>query len=63
MALTITQTDFSNNINKYLDQVSKDDEIVYVTRPNSRSVAIVSQDKLYQIKKALYAKERTLAFR
>ena len=42
MTLVLTQSDFRANLTKYLDQVN-DDEIVYIVRSNSRSVAVLSQ--------------------
>lgn len=47
MTLALTQSDFRTHIKKYLDQVNDDDEVVYVVRSNSRSVAVVYQEKLY----------------
>ncbi|WP_348681557.1 type II toxin-antitoxin system Phd/YefM family antitoxin, partial [Lactobacillus intestinalis] len=47
MTLALTQSDFRANLKKYLDQVNEDDEVVYIARSNSRSVAVLSQDKLY----------------
>lgn len=45
MTLALTQSDFRAHIKKYLD--NDDDEVVYVARSNSRSVAVISQEKLY----------------
>lgn len=61
MTLVLTQSDFRANLTKYLDQVN-DDEIVYIVRSNSRSVAVLSQDKLYWMEKALQAKEDSLEY-
>ena len=47
MTLVLTQSDFRNHIKKYLDQVNDDDEVVYIARSNSRSVAVLTQEKLY----------------
>ena len=44
MTLALTQSDFRAHIKKYLDQVNDDDEVVYVARSNSRSVAVLSQE-------------------
>ena len=60
MTLALTQSDFRANLKKYLDQVNDDDEVVYIARSNSRSVAVLSQDKLYWMEKALRAKEDSL---
>lgn len=62
MTLALTQSDFRANLKKYLDQVNDDDEVVYIARSNSRSVAVLSQDKLYWMEKALQAKEDSLAY-
>lgn len=61
MTLALTQSDFRANLTKYLDQVN-DDEVIYIVRSNSRLVAFLSQDKLYQMKKALQSKEDTLEY-
>ncbi|MBW8460155.1 type II toxin-antitoxin system Phd/YefM family antitoxin [Lactobacillus johnsonii] len=61
MTLVLTQSDFRANLTKYLDQVN-DDEIVYIVRSNSRSVAVLSQEKLYWMEKALHSKEDSLEY-
>ncbi|AXQ19204.1 type II toxin-antitoxin system Phd/YefM family antitoxin [Lactobacillus johnsonii] len=61
MTLVLTQSDFRANLTKYLDQVN-DDEIVYIVRSNSRSVAVLSQEKLYWMEKALQSKEDSLEY-
>lgn len=62
MTLVLTQSDFRAHIKKYLDQINDDDEVVYVARSNSRSVAILSQEKLYWMEKTLQAKEDSLDY-
>lgn len=62
MTLVLTPSDFEAHIKKYLDLVSDDDKVVYVARSNSRSVAILSQEKLYWMEKALQAKEDSLDY-
>jgi len=66
MTLALTQSDFRAHIKKYLDQVNDDDEVVYIARSiarsNSRSVAVLSQEKLYWMEKALQAKEDSLDY-
>ena len=62
MTLALTQSDFRAHIKKYLDQVNDDDEVVYIARSSSRSVAVLSQDKLYWMEKALQAKEDSLDY-
>ena len=56
MTLVLTQSDFRANLTKYLDQ------IVYIVRSNSRSVAVLSQEKLYWMEKALQSKEDSLEY-
>lgn len=48
-------------LKKYLDQVN-DDETVYIARSNSRSAAVVSQEKLYWMEKAIQAKGDSLDY-
>ncbi|GHV96886.1 antitoxin [Lactobacillus nasalidis] len=62
MTLAVTQSDFRAHIKKYLDQVNDDDEVVYIARSNSRSAAVLSQEKLYWMEKALQAKEDSLDY-
>ncbi|MHA8110534.1 type II toxin-antitoxin system Phd/YefM family antitoxin [Lactobacillaceae bacterium Melli_B4] len=59
MSLAITQSNFRNNLKKYLDQINEDNETVYVTRSNNHSVAIVNQDKLNWLEKYAQSKEGT----
>lgn len=61
MPLVLTQSDFRANLTKYLDQVS-DDEVIYIVRSNSRLVAVLSQEKLYWMEKALQSKEDSLEY-
>lgn len=61
MPLVLTQSDFRADLTKYLDQVN-DDEVIYIVRSNSRLVAVLSQDKLYWMKKALQSKEDSLEY-
>ena len=60
MTLALTQSDFRANLKKYLDQVNDEDETVYIARSNSRAVAIVSQEKMDWLERALKAKEGSL---
>ncbi|NRO82055.1 hypothetical protein IMAU20062_00542 [Lactobacillus helveticus] len=62
MTVALTQSDFRAHIKKYLDQVNDDDETVYVARSNSRSVAVISQEKMYWMEKAIQAKEDSLDY-
>ncbi|GET16194.1 type II toxin-antitoxin system Phd/YefM family antitoxin [Ligilactobacillus agilis] len=62
MTVALIQSDFRAYIKKYLDQVNDDNETVYIARSNSRSVAVVSQEKLYWMEKAIQAKEDSLDY-
>lgn len=62
MTLVLTQSDFRNHIKKYLDQVNDDDEVFYIARSNSRSVAVLTQEKLYWMEKAIKAREDSLDY-
>lgn len=61
MTVVVTQSDFRAHIKKYLDQVN-DDETVYIAGSNGRSVAVISQEKLYWMEKAIQAKEDSLDY-
>lgn len=62
MTVALTQSDFRAHLKKYLDQVNDDDETVYIARSNSRSVAVISQEKMYWMEKAIQAKEDSLDY-
>lgn len=62
MTLVLTQSDFRANLKKYLDQVNDDDETVYIARSNNRAVAIISQEKMDWLERALKAKEDLLEY-
>ncbi|AXX64479.1 type II toxin-antitoxin system Phd/YefM family antitoxin [Bombilactobacillus bombi] len=62
MTLALTQSDFRAHLKKYLDQVNDEDETVYVTRSNQRSVAVISQEKMDWMERALKAKEGSLEY-
>lgn len=62
MTVALTQSDFRNNLKKYLDKVNDDDEVVYVARSHSRAVAVVSQEKMDWLERALKAKEGSLDY-
>lgn len=62
MTLALTQSDFREHIKDYLDRVNEDDETVYIARSNSRSVAIVSQEKMNWLETAVQAKEDSLEY-
>ncbi len=46
MTIFVTQSDFHKHLNGYLNQVTDDDETVYIARSNGRTAAVISQDKL-----------------
>jgi antitoxin YefM len=62
MTLALTQSDFRANLKKYLDQVNDEDETIYIARSNRRAVAIISQEKLDWLERALKAKEDSLEY-
>lgn len=53
MTLAVTQSDFRAHMKRYLDQINENDETVYIARSNNRSVAVISQAKLYWMEHAL----------
>ncbi|HIZ96406.1 MAG TPA: type II toxin-antitoxin system Phd/YefM family antitoxin [Candidatus Ligilactobacillus excrementavium] len=62
MTVASTQSDFRAHIKDYLDRVNDDDETVYVARSNNRAVAVISQEKLDWLERALRAKEGSLEY-
>ena len=60
MTVALTQSDFRAHLKEYLDRVNDDDETIYIARSNSRSVAVISQEKMAWMEKALQAKEDSL---
>ncbi|MCO6542958.1 MAG: type II toxin-antitoxin system Phd/YefM family antitoxin [Lactobacillus sp.] len=58
MTLALNQSDFRAHLKKYLDQVNDEDETVYVTRSNQRSVAV----KMDWLERTLKAKEGSLEY-
>lgn len=62
MALAATQSAFRTHMKDYLDQINDEDETVYVARSNNRAVAIVSQEKMDWMERALKAKEDSLEY-
>ena len=62
MTIAITQSDFREHIKDYLNQVTDDDETVYIARSNGRTAAVISQDKLNWLEKAVMAKEESLEY-
>ncbi|TPR12291.1 type II toxin-antitoxin system Phd/YefM family antitoxin [Apilactobacillus timberlakei] len=59
MTLAITQSTFRTQLKKYLDQISEDNETVYVTRSNNSSVAVVNQEKLNWLERYARAEDGT----
>ena len=57
MTVALIQSDFRAHLKEYLDRVNDDDETIYIARSNSRSVAVISQEKMAWMEKALQAKE------
>lgn len=62
MTLALTQSDFRANLKKYLDKVNSEEETVYIARSNSRAVAVISQEKMEWLERALKAKEGSLEY-
>ena len=62
MVVTLTQSDFRAHMKKYLDRVNDEDETIYIARANSRGVAVISQEKMNWMEKALQAKEDSLNY-
>lgn len=62
MTVALTQSDFKTHLKRYLDRVNDDDETVYIARSNSRGIAVISQEKMAWIEKALQAKEDSLDY-
>ena len=62
MTVALIQSDFRAHLKEYLDRVNDDDETIYIARSNSRSVAVISQEKMYWMEKALQAKEDSLDY-
>lgn len=46
MALTVTQTNFRQNFEYYVQKVTDEQEIIYIRRPQQKGVALISQDRL-----------------
>lgn len=62
MTVALIQSDFRAHFKEYLDRVNDDDETIYIARSNSRSVAVISQEKMAWMEKALQAKEDSLDY-
>ncbi|MDD6407863.1 MAG: type II toxin-antitoxin system prevent-host-death family antitoxin [Lactobacillus equicursoris] len=62
MTHAVTQSDFREHLKDYLDQVNEDNEIVYIARSNRRSVAVVDQEQLYWMEKAIKARKESLDY-
>ncbi len=46
MTLIVTQTDFKQNFKYYMDKVTNEQKTIYITRPQKKRVALISQDRL-----------------
>ncbi len=46
MALTVTQTNFRQNFEYYVQKVTDEQEIIYIRRPQQKGVTLISQDRL-----------------
>lgn len=62
MTLVLTQSDFWTNLKRYLEKINDEDETIYIARSNSQSVAIVSQEKMNWLERAINAKEGSLEY-
>lgn len=62
MTLALTQSDFRANLKEYLDKVNSEEETVYISRSNQRAVAVISQEKMEWLERALKAKEGSLEY-
>lgn len=62
MTLVLTQSDFRANLKEYLDKVNSEEETVYIARSNQRAVAVISQEKMEWLERALKAKKGSLKY-
>jgi prevent-host-death family protein len=62
MAIALTQSAFREHIKDYLDQVTDDDETVYIARTNGRTATVISQEKLNWLEKAITSREDSLDY-
>jgi len=62
MTIALTQSDFREHIKDYLDQVTDEDETVYIARTNGRTATVISQEKLNWLEKAVSAREDSLDY-
>ncbi|XZO08866.1 type II toxin-antitoxin system prevent-host-death family antitoxin (plasmid) [Weissella paramesenteroides] len=62
MTLALTQSDFRANLKEYLDKVNSEEETIYIARSNQRAVAVISQEKMEWLERALKAKEGSLEY-
>jgi PHD/YefM family antitoxin component YafN of YafNO toxin-antitoxin module len=62
MTIALTQSDFREHIKDYLDQVTDEDETVYIARTNGRTATIISQDRLNWLEKAVSSREDSLDY-
>ena len=62
MTLVLTQSDFRANLKEYLDKVNNEEETIYIAGSNQRAVAVISQEKMEWLERALKAKEGSLEY-
>lgn len=62
MTLVLTQSDFRANLKEYLDKVNNEEETVYIAGSNQRAVAVISQEKMEWLERALKAKKGSLKY-
>ena len=62
MPIATTQSDFRKHLNDYLDQVTNENQTVLVARSNQRAAAVISQNQLNTLLKAVDAEEDSLEY-
>lgn len=62
MSIEVTQSDFSERVKTYLDQVTKNNQTVLVTCSQQKTAAIIPQDQLNTLLDAVTAKEGSLDY-
>ncbi|KAA8455492.1 type II toxin-antitoxin system prevent-host-death family antitoxin [Weissella paramesenteroides] len=62
MTLVLTQSDFRANLKEYLDKVNNEEETIYIAGSNQRAVAVISQEKMEWLERAIKAKEGSLEY-
>jgi len=62
MIIVLTQSGFREHIKDYLDQVTDDDETVYIAHTNGRTATVISQEKLNWLERAISSREDSLDY-